>query len=172
MAPLLSILYNTAIDRALHRRPLLERTDRLASSLKTRWFTPRAEDTADFRCNLCGHLNRSIPLPQITNRECQSCTRCRSSLRMRSLVNILSMELFGEPRLLKDFPTDKSISGVGMSDWDGFARTLAERLSYTNTYYHAEPPSTSRTFRSPRSAASVPDLERRFETHPHLFDRD
>jgi hypothetical protein len=80
-----------------------------------------------------------VPLPQVTNREYQSCAQCRSSLRMRSLVYALSMELFGKPHLLKDFPTDKGISGVGMSDWDGYAATLAQRFAYTNTFYHVEP---------------------------------
>jgi hypothetical protein len=92
-----------------------------------------------FTCNVCGHGNQGVPLPLVQNREAQSCAQCRSSLRMRSLVHLLSTELFGEPRMLPDFPVDKSIAGLGMSDWDGYAIGLAHKLSYTNTYYHMEP---------------------------------
>lgn len=51
----------------------------------------------------------------------------------------LGDELFGSPRVLPAFPLDKKIRGAGMSDWDGYAVRLAQRLDYTNTYYHAEP---------------------------------
>ncbi len=40
---------------------------------------------------------------------------------------------------LNDFPVNKSISGIGMSDWDGYALPLAEKLDYQNTFYHQEP---------------------------------
>jgi SAM-dependent methyltransferase len=58
---------------------------------------------------------------------------------MRSVIHALSMELFGEPLTLPQYPHDKSIKGIGMSDWDGYAIPLAEKLGYTNTYYHTEP---------------------------------
>jgi SAM-dependent methyltransferase len=40
---------------------------------------------------------------------------------------------------LPEFPRDPGVSGLGMSDWDGYALTLSEKLSYVNTYYHQEP---------------------------------
>lgn len=58
---------------------------------------------------------------------------------MRSLMYLLSLELFGKPLLLKEFPLRKSLRGVGMSDWDGYAHALATKLDYVNTYYHTEP---------------------------------
>lgn len=100
---------------------------------------PQATEVADFVCNICGHHNRSVPLLHIQNREFQSCAQCRSSLRMRSVIHALSLELFGKSLMLTEFPQDKSISGLGMSDWEGYSRLLEQKFSYTNTYYHTEP---------------------------------
>ena len=58
---------------------------------------------------------------------------------MRSVVHMLAMELFGKPLILPLFPEDRSIVGLGLSDWDGYAIGLAAKLGYTNTYYHQEP---------------------------------
>jgi len=41
--------------------------------------------------------------------------------------------------VLKHFPVRKDIVGIGLSDWSGYADILAEKLSYTNTYYHQDP---------------------------------
>ena len=64
---------------------------------------------------------------------------CHSSLRMRSVMRALSLELYGKSIAVPEFPVDKSIRGLGMSDWEGYARRLEEKFSYVNTYYHAEP---------------------------------
>lgn len=92
-----------------------------------------------FTCNLCGRENRGVPLAAVENRETQSCGHCGSSLRMRALMYLLSMELFGRALTLPQFPVDRAIRGLGMSDWDGYAKPLAAKLAYTNTFYHAEP---------------------------------
>jgi SAM-dependent methyltransferase len=76
---------------------------------------------------------------QVQNREFQSCGHCRSSLRMRSIVHALSLALYGRSIPLPEFRADKRIAGLGISDWEGYARGLAEKFSYTNTYYHQEP---------------------------------
>ena len=96
-------------------------------------------ERVDFLCNLCGRRNHGVPKEQVENREFQSCTGCHGSLRMRSLMYILGAELFGSPRVLPAFPVDKKILGLGMSDWEGYAKPLAEKLGYVNTFYHAEP---------------------------------
>lgn len=49
------------------------------------------------------------------------------------------MELFGMNIVLPEFPLDKTITGLGMSDWDGYARYLEEKFAYRNTFYHTEP---------------------------------
>jgi SAM-dependent methyltransferase len=96
-------------------------------------------ERVDFLCNLCGRRNLGALREQVENRDTATCVACHSSLRMRALVHALGAELFGSPRALPAFPVDKSIRGVGMSDWDGYALRLAEKLDYTNTFYHCEP---------------------------------
>jgi SAM-dependent methyltransferase len=58
---------------------------------------------------------------------------------MRAIIRVLSTELFGKNLLLRDFPARADIHGLGMTDWEGYANTLAEKFSYQNTYYHKEP---------------------------------
>lgn len=97
------------------------------------------EPTVDFQCNVCGVVNRQAPLKSVENRERQSCGSCHSSLRMRSVVHALSMELYAESLPIPDFPVDLDMRGMGMSDWDGYALRLALKMAYVNTFYHAQP---------------------------------
>ena len=90
-----------------------------------------------FRCNICG-TRTSARLDQL-GREAPSCPKCRSSVRMRALIHILSTELFGQSLALSDFPRRPDLKGVGMSDWIGYARPLARMLGYQNTFYDVEP---------------------------------
>lgn len=90
-----------------------------------------------FACNICGGSNES-DLADLW-RETPTCTKCGSTVRMRSIVHILTMELFGESMALPSLPLRKDLMGIGMSCWDGYAIPLAERLGFTNTYYHKEP---------------------------------
>lgn len=91
-----------------------------------------------FQCNICGKENVA-PIDLVSNREAASCSHCQSSLRMRSLIYVLAVELFGKAFVLPEFPESKEIVGAGMSDWDGYAIPLSQKLGYTNTYYHKEP---------------------------------
>lgn len=93
----------------------------------------------DFICNICGRDNIQALLSEVENREFQSCRYCGSSLRMRSLMFALSKELYGKAMTLPDFPVNKKIKGIGLSDWDGYSKILEEKFSYTNTFYHKEP---------------------------------
>lgn len=95
--------------------------------------------TVAFVCNVCGNRNEGVPLEHVQNREFPSCRSCHSSLRMRSVMRALSIELYGQTLTLPEFPVDKSIHGLGMSDWEGYSRTLEAKFDYVNTYYHAEP---------------------------------
>ncbi|MBK7813058.1 MAG: hypothetical protein IPJ52_01480 [Rhodocyclaceae bacterium] len=115
---------------------------RLRSAVRARMAAPAAgepEATVDFLCNVCGRDNHQVPLIQVQNREFQSCRHCRSSLRMRSLIYRLSKELFGRVLPLPEFPVSKEIVGIGMSDWEGYARSLEQCFAYTNTFYHQPP---------------------------------
>ena len=88
-------------------------------------------------CNICGNTNQ-VPV-ELLQREHASCLYCRSTVRMRGMIHALSIALFNQSYRLDRFPVNKSITGIGMSDWLGYSVPLAEKLDYTNTYYHQEP---------------------------------
>jgi SAM-dependent methyltransferase len=90
-----------------------------------------------FVCNVCGHSNR---LPAVSiERESGACAQCGSVVRFRSLMAVLTQRLFEQPCVLKHLAANASITGLGMSDAGSYASVLAEKFSYTNTYYHCEP---------------------------------
>lgn len=60
-------------------------------------------------------------------------------MRLRSLIALLSREIFGVELALPDFPVLKGLRGIGMSDPDELAQRLAEKFAYSNTFYHQEP---------------------------------
>jgi len=87
-----------------------------------------------FVCNICGAYNEV----ETFHTEPPSCT-CGSNVRLRALIHLLSMEIFGQSLPLVEFPKLKAIRGLGMSDHQGYARILADKFDYTNTYYDREP---------------------------------
>lgn len=90
-----------------------------------------------FQCNICG---RHCHAPRESlGRETASCDGCGSTLRMRSIMALLSRELFGAVLPIDDFPRRPRLRGIGLSDWDGYATRLARVSDYTNTYYHQAP---------------------------------
>jgi SAM-dependent methyltransferase len=89
-----------------------------------------------YRCNICGTLNDTAPAD--LGRETPDCTGCGSTLRMRAVIGLLGRHLFGSALAIEDFPVRPDLRGVGLSDWDEYARRLPARLGYTNTYYHQE----------------------------------
>ena len=60
-------------------------------------------------------------------------------MRLRALIHLLSMELFGRSLPLPGFPKMKAIRGLGMSDKDCYNGLLEEKFDYTNTFYDREP---------------------------------
>lgn len=90
-----------------------------------------------YRCNICGHT--CITLVEQLDRETSSCPGCGSTVRMRSVIHALSIVLFGESLALPDFPARPDVRAIGLSDWNGYAIPLAQKLHYTNTFYHKEP---------------------------------
>ena len=94
-------------------------------------------DSDNFTCNVCGAICKRPTVPP--GREVPSCPACESTVRLRSLVAMLSREMFGIEVALPDFPVLKGIRGMGMSDPPELAQRLAEKFNYINTFYHQEP---------------------------------
>jgi len=87
-----------------------------------------------FTCNICGADNE---VEQFAS-EPATCA-CGSNVRLRGLIRLLSIELFGRSLPLPGFPKMKAIRGLGMSDKDCYNGLLAEKFDYTNTFYDREP---------------------------------
>jgi SAM-dependent methyltransferase len=90
-----------------------------------------------FTCNICGTTCQRPAEPP--GREVASCSACGSTVRLRSLIALLSREIFGVELALPEFPVLKGIRGIGMSDPPELAQRLAEKFEYTNTFYHEDP---------------------------------
>ena len=93
--------------------------------------------TLIFECNICGALCE-VPAAALSREEA-SCKDCHSTVRMRAMIHALSIALFGRALTLPEFPERKDLLGKGMSDWNGYAKPLAKKLGYINTYYHKTP---------------------------------
>ena len=94
-------------------------------------------DSGTFLCNICGTVCER-PSEGLAREE-SGCAVCHSSMRVRAVIALLSEELLGVPMTLAEFPVLKSVRGIGMSDSDGLAEKLAQKLDYTNTFYHQAP---------------------------------
>lgn len=92
------------------------------------------ENPVAFTCNVCGADNLA---PQFAT-EPATCS-CGSNVRVRALLHLLSMELFGRSMVVADFPKLKSIRGLGMTDKAGYAAILSDKFDYTNTFYDRPP---------------------------------
>jgi len=90
----------------------------------------------DFLCNVCGKQNTGV---EVFGREVQNCSGCLSTVRIRALVYALSLELYGTPLQLRDFPVLKGLRSLGMTDSDSYAKWLAEKFDYKNTFFDREP---------------------------------
>jgi len=88
-----------------------------------------------FTCNLCGTSNTVEAIPW----ETPTCSSCGSNVRMRAIIYMLALELFGEERLLPEFPRCDTVKGFGMSDAQCYSTLLGEKVNYTNTFYDREP---------------------------------
>ena len=95
-----------------------------------------AEEEVRFRCNICGRRTRV--LASSLSRENVTC-RCGSTVRLRALMHVLSMELYGESMILGDFPPKPEIVVLDMSGAVVYANRLVKKLDYTNTFLHKAP---------------------------------
>jgi len=116
--------------RATHRAgPTLDETIDVGALGRDEPFT--------FRCNLCG-------APACTtiaslDRESPTCAVCDSNMRFRAVARLVVRELFGRDIALPDLPVSKHLRGVGLSDAVGYAKPLAAKLDYVNTFLHKAP---------------------------------
>jgi SAM-dependent methyltransferase len=90
-----------------------------------------------FRCNVCSAANTKSY--EQMDREKPSCDYCDSNVRFRWIVHAVSEAFLNRSMPLKSFPVRKDISGLGLSDWEGYAGPFARCFNYTNTYFHTEP---------------------------------
>jgi SAM-dependent methyltransferase len=90
-----------------------------------------------FLCNLCATPNEGTL--DALSREALTCTHCGSNVRFRAMAYLVTREVLGRPLLLPDVPLRKDIAGIGLSDAEAYARPLAEKFSYENTFFHTEP---------------------------------
>lgn len=102
-----------------------------------KYLTTSGGQLVRFRCNVCSKRT-SFPRKEF-KRDIWSCRHCGSTVRWRSIIHALSMELFGKSLAIDDFPYRPDLVGIGLSDWDGYAVRLAEKLGYTNTFFHKAP---------------------------------
>jgi hypothetical protein len=58
---------------------------------------------------------------------------------MRSVIYALSLGLFEEGLPIRRFPRRVRYRGIGLSDWEGYARRLKNVLRYTNTFFDRRP---------------------------------
>jgi SAM-dependent methyltransferase len=94
------------------------------------------EGEISFRCNVCGRLSKAGMAT--LGRESCSC-RCGSTVRLRALVHLLTRGLFGRSLAIRDIPLRPDLVGIDMSGASLYAKGLAKRLGYTNTFLHKEP---------------------------------
>jgi len=94
------------------------------------------DEQVRFRCNICGR--RCVAAASALTRENPTCS-CGSSVRLRALVHVLSLELFGQSFALPDFPLRQDIVGIDMSGAATYAEGLKRKLGYTNTFLHKPP---------------------------------
>jgi hypothetical protein len=117
--------------------PIAEVIEQVIAHASDSFEETPAADAIQYECNICGASNTRSPREM--DRESASCNRCGSTVRFRAVIHHLSEQLLGRSTPLPQFPVRRDLTGIGMSDWEGYAIPLTERLDYRNTYYHQEP---------------------------------
>ena len=90
-----------------------------------------------FRCNLCGA--KAHATMAALSRETPSCARCGSTVRFRSIAQLVVRELTGEDVPLPEVQPRRDLVGLGLSDAACYAAPLARAFDYRNTWFHTEP---------------------------------
>lgn len=90
-----------------------------------------------FRCNLCERSNDVDPVS--LERESASCAGCGSTVRFRSMAQLVVRELLGRDATLPSLAPQPQLRGIGISDAGHYAHPFAQKFSYANTFFHQEP---------------------------------
>lgn len=93
-------------------------------------------ELTSFRCNICGRKSK-VPTKRL-GREQVTC-RCGSTVRFRSIVHVLSVELLGKSVAIQDMPDHRDLIGLDMSGAATYALPLEKRFGYINTFLHKPP---------------------------------
>jgi SAM-dependent methyltransferase len=96
-----------------------------------------SNEAVDFVCNLCSAHNRA-PARALTREE-PSCHGCGSTVRFRAIAHLVVLELLREPIPLPRILRRCRQKGLGLTDAPSYAKPLARRFDYENTYLHTEP---------------------------------
>lgn len=92
----------------------------------------------EYRCNICGNKNRLEK--HLFHRELANCHKCGANARFRGIIYIVGQILGEELHTpLSNWKVRKHISGIGMSDWPGYANLLQKKFNYQNTFYDRKP---------------------------------
>lgn len=124
----------------LTRRLRLWRAQRADNGAAIGNFNPATvspELAVNFQCNLCGSPN-CAPLAHLS-RETPSCSTCGSNMRFRAMAHLVVREMLGRDLALPAAPRRRDIAGLGLSDVAAYARPLADKFDYENTWYHTAP---------------------------------
>ncbi len=95
------------------------------------------DEVVAFTCNICGHASQQVA--GAFHREGPNCDGCGSTPRFRGIIHALSMALMKSSLPLSQFTPDRFIKGIGMSEWEVYAKVLQEKYDFTNTFFHQEP---------------------------------
>lgn len=69
------------------------------------------------------------------SREAGACRKCGSVVRLRALVHLLSLHLFGDSLPVQSWPIKPDVVGYGVSDWPKFEQYLPAKVGYKNTQF-------------------------------------
>jgi SAM-dependent methyltransferase len=103
----------------------------------TRPVTPLVDAPLVFSCNICGQPCQAW-IAELS-RDGPSCKTCGSTARMRSIIHVLAVELFGKGLTLPEFPEGSTLTGIGIRDWQGYALPLAEKFNFKSIYSDKNP---------------------------------
>lgn len=96
-----------------------------------------SDQIISFTCNICG--TTSSQAAGSFYRENPNCSGCGSTPRFRGIIHALSIGLMKTSLPLSKFTADRHVKGIGMSEWDVYARILEKKYNFTNTFFHQEP---------------------------------